>query len=177
MQQVALPSVATQQAMISDVIRFGMLHFDEVPVIEAQGKPIKTIVTLNEVDPNSHFAMFAVRRARLAQHRDVFVRVVAGLVAAARFMADANNADRVADLVIRPGVSRDDVKNALKRFLAVNYWPTDDDGLDQRRLDGVIATSVRTGGIRPGSTPVRYDRLVDRSVWKDAAALLTKEGM
>jgi ABC-type nitrate/sulfonate/bicarbonate transport system substrate-binding protein len=176
-QQVALPSVATQQAMIADVIKFGVLHFDEIPVIEAQGKPIRTVVTLNEVDPNSHFAMFAVRRARLAEHRDVYVRAIAGLIATARFMADAKNADRFADLVTRPGVSKDAVKSALKRFLAVNYWPTDDDGLAEQRLDGVIATSIKTGGIRPGSTPVTYDRLVDRSVWKDAVALVAKEGM
>lgn len=176
-QQVALPSVATQQAMISDVIKFGVLHFDELPVIEHQGKPIKTIVTLNEVNPNSHFAMFAARRSQIAERRDVYVRLIAGLIAAARFMADAKNADRVADLVTRPGVSKQDVKSALARFLAVNYWPTDDDGLTQSRLEGVIATSVKTGGIRPGSTPVTYERLVDRSLWKDAAAMVAKQGM
>ncbi len=176
-QQVALPSVATQQALISKVIKFGMLHFDEIPVIEHQGQPIKTIATLNEVNPNSHFAMFAVRRSQLAERRDAYVRVIAGLIAAARFMADPKNADRVADLVTRPGVSKDDVKSALARFLAVNYWPTNDDGLTQSRLEGVIATSVKTGGIRPGSTPATYERLVDRSLWKDAAAMVAKEGM
>ena len=176
-EQVALPSVATQQAMISNVIRFGVLHFDEIPVIEAQGKPVKTVITLNEVNPNSHFAMFAVRRAQLAERRDVYVKVIAGIIAAARFMADAKNADRFAELVARPGVSKDDVKSALKRFLAVKYWPTDDDGLPQSRLEGVIAASVRSGGIRPGSTPVTYDRLVDHSVWKDAVALVAKDGM
>jgi hypothetical protein len=105
------------------------------------------------------------------------VRAIAGLIAAARFMAADSNADRFAEIVTRPGVSKDDVKKALKRFLAVNYWPVSDDGLTQRRLEGVIATSIKTGGIRPGSTPVTYDRLVDRSVWKDAAALVAKDGM
>ncbi len=176
-QQVALPSVATQQALISKVIKFGVLHFDEIPVIEHQGQSIKTVVTLNEVNPNSHFAMFAARRSQLADRRDAYVRVIAGLIAAARFMADPKNADRVADLVTRPGVSKDDIKSALARFLAVNYWPTNDDGLTQSRLEGVIATSVKTGGIRPGSTPVTYERLVDRSIWKDAAAMVAKEGM
>ena len=176
-QQIALPSVATQQAMISNVLKFGVLHFDELPVIEHQGKPIKTVVTLNEVNANSHFAMFAARRAELAEHRDAYVRAVAGLIAAARFMAETKNADRVADLVTRPGVTKKDVKTALARFLAVNYWPTADDGLPQGRIEGVIATSLKSGGIRPGSTPATYERLVDRSVWRDAAAMVAKEGM
>ena len=176
-QQVALPSVATQQAMIANVLKFGVLHFDELPVIEHQGKPIKTVVTLNEVNANSHFAMFAVRRAALAEHRDAYVRAVAGLIAAARFMAEPKNADRVADIVTRPGVGKEDVKTALKSFLAVNYWPTADDGLPQKRIEGVIATSLKSGGIRPGSTPATYARLVDRSVWADAAAMVAKEGM
>lgn len=176
-QQVALPSVATQQAMISNVIKFGVLHFDEIPVIEGQGKALKAVITLNEVNPNSHFAMLAVRRAQLAERRDLYVKTIAGIIAAARFMADPKNADRFAELVARQGVSKDDLKSALKRFLEVNYWPTDDDGLTQNRLEGVIATSIRSGGIRPGSTPVTYERLVDRSVWKDAVALVAKEGM
>ena len=44
-----------------------------------------------------------------------------------------------------------------------------------REGDGaVVATAVKTGGILAGKQPVSYDRLVDRSVWKDAAALVAK---
>ena len=56
-----------------------MLHFDEIPVVEAQGKPVKVVTTLNEANPNSHFALIAVRRAHLKDNRDAYVRVVAGM--------------------------------------------------------------------------------------------------
>ena len=32
-------------------------------------------------------------------------------------------------------------------------------------------TEKDLGGIKPGKTPVGYERLVDRSIWKDASAL------
>jgi hypothetical protein len=50
-------------------------------------------------------------------------------------------------------------------------WPAKDDGLDQKKLEAVIDTMVRVGNIRPGKAPVAYDRLVDRSIWRDAAAM------
>lgn len=173
-QQIALPSAATQQAMIAGRIKFGVLHFDEIPVVEAQGKPVKVVTTLNEANPNSHFALIAVRRAHLKDNRDAYVRVVAGLIAAARFIAEPKNADRVAEIIARPGRSADEVKVALKRFVEVNYWPVNDDGLPQGKLDAVVATAVRTGGILAGKQPVTYDRLVDRSIWTDAVALVGK---
>jgi hypothetical protein len=30
------------------------------------------------------------------------------------------------------------------------------------------------GGIKPGKAPVSYERLVDRTVWKDASAMVKK---
>ncbi|MFL4977715.1 MAG: ABC transporter substrate-binding protein [Xanthobacteraceae bacterium] len=171
-QQVTLPSSATQQAMIADRIKFGVLHFDELPVIEAQGKPVKVVLTLNEVNPNSHFAMFTVRRTDLAERRDNYVRVLAGLIAAARFMAASENADRFAEIAAGFGRAKDEAKGALKRFVEVDYWPVTHDGLPAAKLEAVIATAVKTGGILAGKQPVTYERLVDRSIWKDAQGLV-----
>lgn len=176
-QQVVLPSVATQQAMISDVIKYGILHFDEIPVIEEQGKPIKIIATLNKINPNAHFLLLAVRQSNLAKHRDLYVRTLAGVIATARFMADPKNADRFAEIVERPGLTKSQAKTALKNFVAINYWPVNDDGMPRNKLEAVIAVSVKTGSIRPGATPVTYDQLADHSVWKDAAALVASKGM
>ena len=44
--------------------------------------------------------------------------------------------------------------------------------MDEKRLEAMIQVSVRTGGIQPGKEPVKYERLVDRTVWKDASALV-----
>jgi ABC-type nitrate/sulfonate/bicarbonate transport system substrate-binding protein len=173
-KQVALPSTATQQSMIASVIRFGVLHFDEIPVVEGQGKPIKVVLTLNDVNKDSHFAMVVVRRAHLQKYRESYVRALAAVVTAARFMADPRNAERFGEIAARPGRTKEEAMAALRRFVAIGYWPTDADGLDRGKLEAVIAPQVNTGGIRPGKPPVSYERLVDPTVWNDAVALIGK---
>ena len=48
------------------------------------------------------------------------------------------------------------------------------DGLGKDNLEAVVATEKELGGIKPGKTPVAYEKLVDRTVWKDAKALAGK---
>jgi NitT/TauT family transport system substrate-binding protein len=171
-QQIALVSTATMQAMVADQLKFGILHFDEIPVIEQQGKPVKIIAKLVDVDPNSHFLVVTARKSDVAKNRDAYVRFTAGLIETARFMSDPKNADRVAEIATVTTRTREQAKNALTFLNPIGYWPANDDGLDQKKLEAVIETMVRVGNIRPGKTPVAYDRLVDRSVWRDGAALV-----
>jgi NitT/TauT family transport system substrate-binding protein len=171
-QQIALVSTATMQAMVADQLKFGILHFDEIPVIEQQGKPVKIIAKLVDVDPNSHFLVVTARKSDVAKNRDAYVRFTAGLIETARFMSDPKNADRVAEIATVTTRTREQAKNALTFLNPIGYWPANDDGLDQKKLEAVIETMVRVGNIRPGKTPVGYDRLVDRSIWRDAAAMV-----
>jgi ABC-type nitrate/sulfonate/bicarbonate transport system substrate-binding protein len=171
-QQIALVSTATMQAMVADQLKFGILHFDEIPVIEQQGKPVKIIAKLVDVDPNSHFLVVTARKSDVAKSRDAYVRFVAGLIETARFMNDPANVDRVAEIATVTTRTKEQAKNALTFLNPIGYWPAKDDGLDQKKLEAVIETMVRVGNIRPGKTPVAYDRLVDRSIWRDAAAMV-----
>ncbi|MFL4980702.1 MAG: hypothetical protein ACJ8FV_19710, partial [Xanthobacteraceae bacterium] len=118
------------------------------------------------------YLLVTVRQDKLAENRDAYVRVLAGLIEAARFMQDAKNADRVADDAAPTGHSKEINKLALKQFLDIGFWAADNDGMDQKKLEAMIQVSIRTGGIQPGKEPVKYDRLVDRSVWKDAEAMV-----
>jgi len=171
-QQIALPSTATMQAMVADRMKFGILHFDEIPVIEQQGKPVKNIARLVDVTPDSHFLVLTARKSDVEKNRDAYVRFLAGIIEAARFINDPKNADRVAEIATVTTRSKEQAKNALTFLNPIGYWPANDDGLDQKKLESVIETMVRIGNIRPGKTPVTYDRLVDRSVWRDAAAMV-----
>lgn len=173
-QQIPLPSTSTMAAMIAGRLTFGVLHFDEVPVIEQQGKPVKIVATLVDVNPTGHFAMVTVRRSELGQHRDAYVRIVAALVQAARFMKDPANLDRAAEIATITSRTPEQAKAAFKTLNDIGYWPTDDDGLDPQKLNAVIAHQVESKAIRPGKQPVAYDQLVDRSVWRDAVARLGK---
>ena len=171
-QQIALVSTATMQAMIADRLKFGILHFDEIPVVEQQGKPVKIIAKLVDVTPDSHFLVLTVRKSELTKNRDAYVRFTAGLIEAARFINDPKNADRVAEIATVTTRTKEQAKNALSFLNPIGYWPANDDGLEQKKLEAVTALMVRVGNIRPGKAPVSYDRLVDRSIWRDAAAMV-----
>ena len=171
-QQVALGS-NTSQAMIAGQIQYGILHLDDVPEIESHGKKVTVIKTLLEANPNAQNIMVVARREVIAKKRDSFVRMVAGLIAATKFMADPKNADRVATIAQVTGRSHELALNALKAYLKYGLWAINDDGMDQKRLEGFIATQVKVGNIKnPASAPT-YQRLVDPTIWRDANAMVT----
>ena len=173
-KQVALPSTATQQALISGSLTYGVLHIDELPVLEEHGKPVTEVTSIRKASPNSHMVLFTVRSDHLKTDRDDYVRFVAGLIAAARWMKDPKNADRFAEIATATGRTKAEAKSALQKLEAIDYWPTDSDGMDRKQIEGVIAAQVKTGNIQSGKTPVAYEKLIDTSIFKDAAALVAK---
>lgn len=173
-QQVPLGS-NTAPAMVAGQISYGVLHLDDVPVIESQGKKVKIVMKLEEAVPTSHYDLLEVRRDRLAEKRDNIVRTLAGLVAAARYMADPKNADTVAQIGTITGHSLAISKEALHLFNGIGFWEIKNDGLDKKKLEAVIEDQAKVGNIKPGKTPPTYERLVDRSVWRDAEALIQKQ--
>jgi len=170
-QQVALSS-NTAPAMLAGRLSFGVLHLDDVAVLESQGKKVHTLLAMKQTNPTSHYLLAAAREDKLKQNRDAYVRVIAGLIEAARFMQDPKNADKVADDASPTGHNKDISKLALKQFLDIGFWADKDDGMDRKKLDAMIQVSVKTGGIMAGKEPVSYERLVDPSVWRDANAMV-----
>lgn len=170
-EQVPLGS-QTAAAMVAGQITFGVLHLDDVPEIESHGKKVTIVTTLSKTVPTSHYLLGVARKDRLAAQRDAFVKMLAGLIEAGRFMSDPKNADAVAAIATVTGRSQEIAKGALKRYLEIGFWAVADDGLEQKKLDAVTADLVKIGNIKPGKTPPSYARLVDRSVWRDANALV-----
>jgi NitT/TauT family transport system substrate-binding protein len=170
-QQVALSS-NTAPAMVAGRLNFGVLHLDDLAVLEAQGKKPTLVLEMKKTNPTSHYLLVTVRQDKLKENRDAYVRAIAALIEAARFMQEPKNADRVADAAAPTGHPKEINRLALKQFLDIGFWADKDDGMDEKRLEAMIQVSVRTGGIQPGKEPVKYDRLVDRTVWKDASALV-----
>lgn len=170
-KQVALGS-NTAPAMIAGQLSFGVLHLNDVAVIEAQGKRVYTLLAMKKTNPTSHYLLYVVRKDHLAARRDAYVRTIAAFIAADRFMQDPANADAVADAATITGDSKEICKAALKEFLAIDFWPTTDDGMDRSKIEAVAALMKKIGAIKPGKEPVAYDQLVDASVWKDANAMV-----
>jgi ABC-type nitrate/sulfonate/bicarbonate transport system substrate-binding protein len=174
MKQVALSSNTTP-AMIAGQLSFGVLHLDDIAVLESRGKKVYKILEMKKTNPTSHYLLVTVRQDKLKENRDSYVRLLAGLIEAARFMQDPKNADKVADDAAPVGHSKDISKAALKQFLDIGFWAVNDDGLDQKKIEVMIQIQVRTGGIQPGKEPVKYERLIDASVWRDAKMLVDKK--
>jgi NitT/TauT family transport system substrate-binding protein len=171
-KQVALGSNAPA-AMVAGQIKFAPLHLDEAPVIgEQMGHPVTIIATYKQIAPVSHNFLLVTRKDHLAAKRDSYVRLVAALIDAARFMNDPKNLGAVAKIMTVTGRPEADLEKALPEFLKIEYWPLDKDGLDQKDIDVTIKIQAKVGGIKEGKTPVAYDQLVDRSVWADAAKLV-----
>jgi len=170
-QQVALSSTVGP-AMVAGQLKFGVLHLDDVAVLETQGKKVFKLLTAKQTSPNSHYLLAVARQDRLKDNRPGFVAVVAALTAAARFMQLPENADRVAEAAAPTGHSKPVAKAALKEFLEYGLWATVDDGMDEKKIAAVIALQAKVGGILPGKEPVKVERLIDGSIWREAEKLV-----
>jgi hypothetical protein len=100
--------------------------------------------------------------------------MAAALIAAARFMADPKNADKVATSAEVTGRTHEAALAAVKSYLQYGLWPLDNDGMPQPALEAYIGAQVKSGAIKEGTAP-SYQRLVDPSIWRDAKALVDKQ--
>lgn len=166
-------------AMASGQINFGVLHIDDVPVIERMsGKKVHTMAKIEDVSPGIHYIMMVARADNIAKKRDAFVRFVAALRDAANYMHDPANLDRVAKMAAPTKRGIEDAKFSVNAYTKMMFWPKGTAGLEKGRIEKAIANQVgvgkRTkgrGGIKPEKTPVTFDQLVDSSLWADAEKL------
>jgi NitT/TauT family transport system substrate-binding protein len=172
-QQVALGS-NTASALIAGQIKYGILHLDDVPEIESHGKKVTIIETLRQASPINHWLVIVARKDTLAKKREAFVRMMAGIIAAAHYMADPKNAERVATIAQVTGRSHKIALGALKEYLKYGLWAIDNNGLPKEKIDKFVAFQAKVGGIVKGKALPTYDQLVDASIWRDANALYEK---
>jgi ABC-type nitrate/sulfonate/bicarbonate transport system substrate-binding protein len=170
-KQVALGS-NTAPAMVAGQLAFGVLHLDDVPAIEDQiHRKVAVITTLKEVSPVSHYLTLVARADKVEEKRDAYVRTLAALIEAGRFMRDPANLDAAAKIAAVTGHGEAENKTSIARYNDLEQWPNGTDGLARDKIEAVIATQVKLGGIKPGATPVTYEQFVDQSLWQDAAKL------
>lgn len=61
-------------AMIAGQLKFGVLHLDDLPVLEEQMKrPITVVTSLKDVNPLSHYNLVVCTSDKLRQKRDAYV--------------------------------------------------------------------------------------------------------
>jgi NitT/TauT family transport system substrate-binding protein len=169
LKQVALGSSAGP-AMLAGRLKYAVLHLDDLAEIQHQGKKLNILLAMKNTNPTSHYLILVARKDKLAANRDAFVRAVAGMVEAAKFMQDPKNAQAVAEVATVTGHTAEVNKLALQEFLKIDFWAVKDDGMSKEKIDAVSALMKRIGSIQPGKEAVTYEQFVDPSVWKDASA-------
>ena len=76
-QQVPL-STNVHTAMISGQLKVGVLHIDDVPIIERESKKkIIKVVDINDVQKVNHYMAMSTTQKKLADNRDAYVRFLA----------------------------------------------------------------------------------------------------
>lgn len=171
-QQVALSSNGPA-AMAAGQLKFGVLHIDDIPFIESQTKkPVKVIVKMKDSRPVDHYMMIVANRDKLAQNREAYVRIVAALIDAQRFMRDPANAAKVAAAAKPTGRSAELAEHALKAYIDMEFWPNDSAGLTRKNIETLTQAMKKVGNIKPDKTPAPYERVADPSIWRDARALV-----
>lgn len=169
-------------AMVSGQLTLGVLHSDDIPVIEREsGQKLTIVARVEETSPGSHYAVVVSNEKVIAERRDALVRLAAAHIEAMNILYDESKWDEIARIAAPTGRNPEDAKKALEIFTAMNYWPRNANGLDRSRLEKAVAIQTGVGkrtngksGIDPAKTPASYDRLTDRSIVEDALALIAK---
>jgi NitT/TauT family transport system substrate-binding protein len=170
-KQVALGS-NSGTALIAGQLKYAILHLDDLALIQSQGKPLNIILAMKNTNPTSHYLVYVVRADHLKANRDAYVRIIAGLIEAGRFMNDPKNADKVAEIATITGHDKAVCKAALAEFLKIGFWATKDDGMPRNKIEAVASLMKKIGAIKGDKQPVAFDKFVDASVWKDANAMV-----
>ena len=170
-KQVALGS-GPGPALLAGRLHYAVLHLDDLAEIQAQGKKLNILLAMKNTNPTSHYLMLVARKDKLKADRDGYVRALAGMIEAAHFMQDPKNADAVAEVATNTGHSKEVNKEALKSFLAIDFWAAKDDGLPRNKIESVAKLMKKIGAIKPDKEPVTFENLIDGSVWKDANAMV-----
>jgi NitT/TauT family transport system substrate-binding protein len=171
-QQVALGS-NVGAAMVAGQLKYGVLHIDDIPVIEAEmKKPLKMVIAQKDARPDDHYLLLVANKDQFAKNRDAYVRIVAGLIEAERFMRNPANADKVAQHAAPTGRNPEVARQALKAYLNMEFWPRDKNGLDPAKIEAVKKVQQTVGNLK--GTPAPYDRIADPGVWRDATAMVKR---
>ena len=167
-------------AMASGQINFGVLHIDDVPVIERMsGKKVHTVARIEDVVPGVHYLMMIARADKIAAKRDAYVRFVAAMRDASKMIHDPANTDKIAKLAKPTKRTGADAIYAVNAYRKMEFWPNGTLGLGKSRIMKAVANQVgvgkRTkgrGGINPKKTPVTYEQMTDLTLWEDAKKMM-----
>jgi NitT/TauT family transport system substrate-binding protein len=168
-QQVPL-SANVGTAMVSGQLALGVLHIDDVPIIEREAKKkVVTVVDMNDVLKVNHYLALTTSKKVLSEKRETLAKVVAALIEAERYMRDPKNMESVAKAAAPTSRSVSDAKWAIEQYMKIEFWPREH-GLKKENIDAILAAQKRVGNIK--GEPAKYEQVVDLSIYEAALKLV-----
>jgi NitT/TauT family transport system substrate-binding protein len=165
---VNFPGASAMQAMIAGTLKTSVLHIDEQAQIEQVGKrKVYIEAKLTDVDPYQHYDMLVTTRDSIKNHYYDYIKLLAGDIAATRYMYNPKNLATVAKIASVTGDSEDVSKQALQAYIKMKWWPLDKSGLGVARITRTIGLNVKLGNI-PASANLKWKDVVDTRMWKAA---------
>jgi NitT/TauT family transport system substrate-binding protein len=171
---VNFPGNTATLAMIAGQLKTSVLHIDEVAQMKSQGTSEHTVVRITDVDPFQHYDLLIASKNAVATKRDQLVRMLAGDIAATRYIYNPKALNRVAQIATVTGDSAAVAKGAVQAYVKMKWWPLDRSGLGSSKIIRTIYENVKLGNISAGAVPT-YRQVADSSLWKAAFKLVNKK--
>jgi NitT/TauT family transport system substrate-binding protein len=173
---VNFPGASAMQAMIAGTLKVSVLHIDEQAQIEQVGKrKVYIEAKLTEVDPYQHYDMLVTTRDSIKNHYYDYVKMLAGDIAATRYMYQQKNITNISKIATVTGDTQAIAKQALQTYIfKLHWWPLDRSGLGVGRITRTIGLNVKLGNI-PASANLQWKNVVDTRMWKAGFNLVNKK--
>lgn len=172
---VNFPGAAAMQAMMAGQLKVSVLHIDEQAQIEQIAhRKVYIPARLTDVDPYQHYDMLITTRQEIKDHYGDFVKMLAGDIAATRYMYNPKNITNISKIATVTGDTQAVSKEALQDYIKMQWWPKDRTGLGIGRITRTIGLNVKLGNISPAAN-LQWKDVVDTRMWKAAFALVNKK--
>lgn len=160
------------QALVQGQIDVANLHLDEEAFIEATSDVnVEPVISLVDVNPQTHYVMMAFQPDFIEENRDTVVRMTAAYIEARNFILDPGNTERFAEIASEyTGQPVEVAQESIGLFLDFEFWP-DDDGMPEENVLGVVQEQIDAGAVTEDNAPA-FEDLADPSIYPEALELI-----
>ena len=168
---INLANAPLVKAGIAGQVHNGVWHIDELAQVEhSTKKNWKRIDFPKSIYAGLHYAVLVASEQAIKDNREGVIRYLVGWIETQRFMGSKDPKDQKEFAEIAAKASQKDVAvaaSAIKSYQGINYW-VNNDGLEEKQLMSQVNDLVKVGIMKAENKP-SYDKIVDRSLYAEAA--------
>ena len=164
------------KAAIAGQVNHGVWHIDELAQVEHKtGKKWALIPLPKDIYSGLHYAVVIASKKAIEENREGVIRFLVGWIQTQRLMSSNKPQDIEEFAKIASEASQIDLaveKQSIVAFQKLPYW-VNNDGLNEKQLMAQVDQLVKVGVMKAENKP-SYDKLVDKSLYAEAAKRLAK---